>query len=90
MMAEEENPTPSGNKAPSVKLVNGWDGKLRVPKSDLTGGANEPSPPPSDNEDAPEDAVEGEQIDADEGRSLEPYNDGNLTSYRSSGRSARR
>ena len=67
-MAEQDQTNPPENKSASVKLVNGWDGKLRVSKSDINGGTDEQSPPPSDNDEPLEEAKEGDEIDADEGR----------------------
>lgn len=67
-MAEDNKEPPQENRASSVKLVNGWDGKLRVNKSDMNGNSAEQSPPPSENDEPPEETLEGEQIDADEGK----------------------
>ncbi|KAL9050159.1 MAG: hypothetical protein Q9162_006793 [Coniocarpon cinnabarinum] len=63
----EHQPEPPENvkDSPPVRSINGWDGKLRVGKAELN-GTNLESPPQSDNEDPPEETVDGEQINADE------------------------
>lgn len=65
---EHASPRSEGQTSPGMKNSKGWDGKLRVPKSALLSNPEALSDPEYSDD---ENVMEGEEISADEGESIQ-------------------